>query len=175
MSLDDSSKGAKECKRCYALLRNALQRKYLWNFCKKRARLAAMSEAPAFGFSTQYRLPEDFLRLIDVSGHSSWSIEGNVILTNASSPLDIIYSAKVTDTTKFDPLFTEAFSCLMAAELCEIFTQSNSKKETFMSLYQLALSEAKVTDAKEQHPVQLDESDWVLSRYGDSGGDHTVW
>lgn len=166
MSFDDPTKEARECKRLYSFARDQLQRMYLWNFCKKRAILPALADAPNTNeYERQFALPEDYLRLIDVQIEESWSLEGNAILTNAEAPLYIIYTAKITDTTKFDTLFTEVLASYMAVELCEVTTQDRLKRESLFSQFNLILLQAKATDAKEQHPLILDESEWVTSRW----------
>jgi hypothetical protein len=145
-------------------LRDTLQRSYVWNFCKKRIALPALS-TPPLDFAHAYALPNDFLRLIDVRSGFQWSIEQGKILTDADAPLSIVYSARVEDTTKFDPLFTESLASYMAFELAEVFLQSRTKNETLFQLYQSVLAKAVATDAREQHPMQIDESDWVTSRW----------
>jgi len=165
-SLDDLTKQARECKRLYSFARDTLQRLYLWNFTKKRAVLAALSSAPNTPeYDRQFQLPDDFLRLIDVRVTEEWSLEGDKILTNASAPLYIIYSAKITDTTKFDSLFTESLAAYIAVELTEIFTQDRFKRQSLFEQFNILLTQAKATDAKEQHPLMLDESEWITSRW----------
>lgn len=165
-SFDDPSKEARECKRLYSYARDTLQRLYLWNFCKKRAVLAALASPPnTTEYARQFSLPQDFVRLIDVQVDEKWSLEGGVILTNAKSPLYVIYSARVTDTTLFDPLFTESLAAYIAVELAEVFTQDRFKRESLFNQFNILLSQAKATDAKEQHPMSLDESEWLLSRW----------
>jgi hypothetical protein len=166
MSFDDPTKQARECKRLYSFARDTLQRLYLWNFTKKRAVLAALSDAPNTPeYDRQFSLPDDFIRLIDVQADEEWSLEGNRILTNAQAPLYIIYSARITDTTQFDTLFTETLSAYIAVELSEIFTQDRFKKQSLFDQFNLLLTQAKATDAKEQHPLMLDESEWITSRW----------
>lgn len=165
MSLDDPSRGARECKRLYSFLRDDLQRSYLWNFCKKRINLPALAGEPVSEYTRQFQLPGDFLRLIDVRTGFKWSLEQGRILTNAEAPLEIIYGARIEDTTKFDTLFTETLASYGAVELAEIFTQSRAKKETLFSQYQVILAKAVSTDAKEQHPTTIDESDWITARH----------
>lgn len=165
-SFDDPTREARECKRLYSFARDTLQRMYLWNFCKKRAILPALSDAPnTKEYERQFALPSDFIRLIDIQINDVWSLENNVILTNAEAPLYIIYSARVTNTTKFDSLFTESLAAYMAVELAEIFTQDRFKRESLYSQFNILFAQAKATDAKEQHPLMLDESDWINSRW----------
>lgn len=167
MSLDDNSREARECKRLYTFARDMLQRLYLWNFCKKRASLAALSGTPdgTDEWERHFALPSDFLRLIDVRTHMEWTLEGNTIITNAEAPLKIIYSAKIEDTTKFDSIFVELLSSYIAVELTEIFTQDRLKRESLYAEFRATLAQAKATDAKEQHPLMLEESEWITSRW----------
>lgn len=60
--------------RWYDLKRQALLRSHTWNFAKDRAVLASSSTTPDFGFTKEFPVPSDFLRLCSVE-----SDEGNII------------------------------------------------------------------------------------------------
>lgn len=164
MSLDDKIRPAVECKRLYAYLRDTLNGSYAWNFAKKRALLPEMADAP-IGFDRQFQLPSDCLRVHGITTSFYWSNEGGRILTNASAPLEIHYASRVTDTNKFDPLFTEALASYMASELAEVFTQSDQKRRSLWEEYQAILQKAVSVDARQQPPRPLPEPTWITSRY----------
>lgn len=164
-SLDDPSRAARECKRLYSFARDMLQRIYVFNFTITRVSLPEIGGFSDFDFSNAYNLPNDYMRLVKINTSAEYRIEGNRILINQAAPLDIVYCRRVTNTTQFDPLFTEALAAYMASELAEIILQSANKKEQLYSLFIAMVNRAVGVDAKEQHPMQFEESDWVKSRW----------
>ena len=57
-------------------MRDDLLRSHTWNFATKRAKLAPSATPPASGFDNQFRVPSDFLRIVDVSDNDAHT--GNV-------------------------------------------------------------------------------------------------
>jgi len=119
---EDSSVQAIQCRTHYEHTRDALLRSHFWRFASDRAELTEDAEEPAFEWDSQFILPNDFLRLKSVyednntagdSTRQSFAIEGQRILTNEST-CQIRYIKKVTDPTKFDPLFTEVLILQLA-------------------------------------------------------------
>ena len=55
-SLSDDTKPARLCNKIYTVLRDDLLRSHPWNFAIGRSSLAQLVDAPAFGFSFQYRV-----------------------------------------------------------------------------------------------------------------------
>src|SRR5690606_5691496 len=137
IALDDDSTASNTLNSMFDIVRDAELRANLWHFSKARAELPALTDVPLFGFSHQFQLPSDHLRLIQVGrqrcrprpSEDGWySIEGGRLLVNQSGPLLIRYVRRVEDPTLFDALFVEAFACRLAAEACETITNSNTKK-----------------------------------------------
>ena len=48
--------------------RKATLRGNIWNFATNRVQIAADAAVPAFGFSAQFTMPGDFIRIADVMG-----------------------------------------------------------------------------------------------------------
>ena len=70
--------------------------------------------------------------------------------------LNIRYIQDITDTTKFDPLFTIALACKIAYTISDSITQSNAKMQEADKKYQAAILDAKrqnaFDDVSEQFP-----------------------
>lgn len=173
IALDDDSQASNTLSSMFDIVRDAELRKNLWHFSKARAQLPALSEVPMFGFSHQYQLPADFLRLIEVNGRrcqpkpqlDGWySIEAGRILISQSGPLRIRYVRRVEDPTLFDALFVEAFACKLAFESCETLTQSNTKKQTAAQEYEVAVADARRMNAIERPAVATADDSWLESR-----------
>jgi hypothetical protein len=169
VSLTENSRNAKSVNACYESQRDTELRKYLWNFAKKRASLAASSVAPISMYEAAYPVPSDFLRLIKPARLGlDWHLEqhegGLAILSNDGAPLEIRYLAKVTNPVLFDPAFVEMLACKIAWHVCEDITQSNTKKAALMEEYREHKAEARRTNAFEvaHTPEPLDE--WLVAR-----------
>lgn len=163
-SLGDNTAPARACNRLYDSLRDAVLRDHPWNCAITRTSLAKLSAAPAWGFANQFLWPADCLRVLSVDTDLAWKVESRKILTDAGSPLNIIYIKSVTDPSEFDGLFIEALASRLAVELAEPLTQSNTKKEAAWREYVEAKSMAKSGDAQEGTPDTLPEDEWINAR-----------
>lgn len=185
LSLGDDTNAGRTLSSMFEQVRDAELRRYNWKFAMKRASLTALVAAPAFGYQSQYPLPPDFLRLVQVGEYyvrpftkarAPWSVErlsddsGQAILTDLDAPLAIRYVSRVANVGLFDPLFVEAFACKLAMEACEAITQSSDKRAAAERGYRFALSEAARCDAIENPPDELPIGTWLESREGGSGG-----
>lgn len=176
--LTEDTKPAREVNAVYAMLRNKLQRRYAWRFCVKRTSLAASTTAPAFGYTYQYPLPADCLRVLQVGQYypapdlsnlvggstAEYSIEARQILSNDSGPLAVRYLARIEDPTQFDAAFDEALASWVAYNVAEALTQSSSKREQALQDFQLAIRDAVLANAIENPPQTLADDTWVAAR-----------
>lgn len=178
ISLSDDNKQARAVASCFDDLRDDELRAHRWQFAMKRTELAALSEAPAYGYQYQYAVPADFLRIdmvddrypaavmdnyIDAE-YLEWTLEGNVILTDIGSPLKLRYIAQVTDPNSWDSNFREALASRIAMEICEDLTQSDTKKAAASRDYQRAITQAVRIGAIEKPPIMPPDNSWVISR-----------
>lgn len=177
-SLTDDVKAAREMNARFEAVRDDELRAYRWQFAIKRTSLAALSDAPAYGWTYQYALPDDCLRIDQVNDQfpsvvmdnyisteeNDWALEGNVILTNIDAPLRLRYIARVTDPNAWDVSFREALACKLAVEVCEALTQSNEKRDRAWKEYQISISRAVRSNAIERPPVTLPDDAWMMSR-----------
>ena len=119
----DTKQEAIQCRLHYEPTRDALEESYEWTFNSDRKTLAADTETPDGEWDFQFILPTDYLAMrsiyenrISAINYRSYAIEGDRLLTNEST-MQIRYTKKVTDPTKFDPLFIKLFVALLANEL----------------------------------------------------------
>lgn len=178
-SLSENTKPAREVNAVYTMLRDKLQRRYVWNFCKARTSLAALSDTPEFGFDYQYQLPSDCLRVLQVgeffpppsladyvgSSSAEYAIEGRRILSNDDGPLYLRYLARVEDPTQFDPAYDDAFAWLIAMNLADALAQASAAKQQLLAQgFKDAIREAVTANAIENPPEQLADDTWLLAR-----------
>lgn len=177
-SLSDDVKAARSISSCFEDLRDDELRAHRWQFAMKRTTLAALSDAPAFGYNYQYALPSDFLRIdmvddrfpaaimdnyIDAE-YLEWTLEGNVILTDIGAPLKLRYVAQITDPTQWDENFREALASRVAMEIAEDLTQSESKKASAAKDYDRAIRQAIRINSIERPAVMPPDNSWIISR-----------
>jgi hypothetical protein len=179
VSLSDDVKQARNASRMYGRVRDLELTLHTWRFSVARTTLAALNDAPAFGYARAFQLPTDFLRLlwcgdyapgIDLSeirtGMDSpdWTIEGRQILSNHPSPLKLVYVRRVTNETEFSPEFTECFVSRLAVELSASLTDSNPRVERAQADYQLGLRAARRANAIQLPPQPLADDSWLIAR-----------
>jgi len=159
-----NSKAARECAVAYGPLRDARLRAHPWNFAVTRVQLAEDVDPPAFGFSHQFSLPADALRvLLPNDQDNDWVVEGQKILTNFPAPLNVRYIKQVVDANLMDPLFRETLSAKIADQICEAMTGSNAKRALARDAYDVAMAEASRTGGFEKVPELFREATWVTA------------
>jgi hypothetical protein len=178
-ALTDNVKAAREVNAIFELRRDYLLRTHNWSFAMTRASLPALSEAPAWGYTTLYQLPTDCLRVVQVndmwvvpgladytSGPDSepYKITGRRIETDIGAPLKLRYIKRVTDPAQFDAAFVEVFASDLADQVCEALTQSNTKREATRAVLRQSLLEAVRSNAIELPPEAIPDDSWILSR-----------
>lgn len=177
-SFDDNTKPAREISAVYELLRDKLQRRYVWRFCVTRAQLAASETAPEFEYAYQFQLPSDCLRILQVGRYypsivmadatsgpfQDYQLEGRQILARSDEALPLRYLKRVEDSTQFDATFIDAFAAEIAYNLAEALTQSGSKKEQALQDFKQAIRDAVVANALEMPPEDLQDDTWVMAR-----------
>jgi len=178
LTLTDNVESARVVESVWDVTRDAELRARNWNFAIVRASLAALVSTPDWGYSYQYQIPTNCLRIIQVdqwyappvmsdyigASESYWQIESNKILTDRPAPLKVRYVSRVTDCGDWDPLFAEVFACRLAVEICERLTQSRPKRELAHEEYKMAIRAATRSDAVENPPEAIPDSAWVLAR-----------
>jgi|AP82_1055514.scaffolds.fasta_scaffold20863_2 hypothetical protein len=163
-ALTEDSRNARACNASYEIIRDAELRKHPWSCATSRVQLAPDTATPAFGVDYQYSLPSDFLRILPGNKITDWQIEGRKLLTDDGITLDLRYVKRVTDPNEFDALFINLLATRLAFELCEIITQSNTKKDFLMKDYEFSILEAKRSNAIERVSAESPEDSWITAR-----------
>jgi len=133
-------------------LRTVLE-EHRWNFAGKRATLTQLVAAPEFGWTYQYQLPTDLIRLKEVNGElheaslGTFTIEGDLLLSNEPT-IAITYVGYVDDPNLFSPSFVDAMSFKLASLLCARITGNADLATSLDKQYQVGLSRAILLDAK---------------------------
>lgn len=169
-SLDDGTAAARIMSRQYATSRDIVLRSYPWNCAMARVSLAALTSAPAWGFTKQYQLPVDCLRVVEIQGdvdsRIGWRVEGRRLLCDEAGPLRIRYLRQIVDPTEIDALCGDAIAARLAADTARSITGSASDVEMMMARLRMIMDEARATDGREQSQDDgIVADDWLASRY----------
>lgn len=155
MTFDDGTPQASLAKRTWSLVRPAVLAEHPWSSVIERATLAASAANPIYGFSYQYPLPANTLKVVEVYTNYDYQVEASSILTNQANSVSIRYIPNETDTTKFSPLLVDVMACRLALEMTEALTQSNTKKQALAEMLRVSLATAKKADSVQQPPSTL--------------------
>lgn len=182
-SLNSSEKRLKTALTLFDSVRDELMQVYPWNFCTHReywnpAKIKDENGeevllTPAFGFKYQYRLPKDFLRLLECAElNYLWCgdcrepvLEGGYLLANHGGPLKVIYSRIVPEEQKWNPLFVNAFCCKLAFELCPNVEQSKADKAGLYQEFTAAIAAARRVNAMQEASMELNSTEYEDSRW----------
>ncbi len=157
LSLTEDSKNARLCNARYTQVRDAVFRSHPWNCLQKRVQLAADSDAPTWGFTKQYTLPADCLRVLTILDYDAdYKIEGRKILTD-NSTMKILYVSRIEDPNEYDELLRETLSAALAADIAYAITSSNPVAVNMYNLYKEKLKEARFVDATEGQNIEQEE------------------
>lgn len=169
ISLTEDSESARVANLMYEQVRDAVLADHVWNFAKKRVELALDTTAPAFGYSNAFALPTDCLKVLLMErADMIYDVEGGKLLTDEASA-KIIYLARVEDPNQFSPMFTEALSARLAAEMAIPLVDSNSLFQNMMEMYMRKLTDARSVDSQESGAQELGASTWLQSRISYAG------
>ena len=172
-ALTENSKNARICNERYETVRDAVYRSHPWNCLVKRVQLAQDSDTPAWGFSYQYTLPSDCLRVLQIKDYNSdYKIEGRKLLIDESE-VYLIYLAMESDVNQLDVLLRETISACLAQDIAYAITSNLQVAKLMAEKYQAKLSEARHTDASEGYNTdpnlaptdQIITEDFINSRY----------
>tara|TARA_Y100000004_G_scaffold176018_1_gene216180 strand:+ start:864 stop:1445 length:582 start_codon:yes stop_codon:yes gene_type:complete len=157
LSLTEDSKNARLCNARYTQIRDSVFRSHPWNCLQKRVQLAADTDTPAWGFTKQYTLPADCLRLLTILDYDSdYKVEGRKILTDNSS-VKILYIGRIEDPNEYDELLRETLSAAIAADIAYAITSSNPLTANMYNLFRDKLKEARFVDSTEGQNTQWDK------------------
>ena len=168
LATDQSVQGV-QARLVYDQTRQGVLRSFQWGFAEKRVALVADTGTPAYGYSAQFVLPDDFLRLVEVHHGGRFSLEGGMILTSDSA-CSIKYVQDVTDVTRWDALFTEVMILSLATKLSLSLAQDKNLYGEMSNELNGAIARCRTIDAQERelgkHRMSWNDSRFVAPRPG---------
>jgi hypothetical protein len=162
---DEANTNSVRCSQVFSITRDAMLAEHVWAFATKRETLALSATIPAFGFSYQFALPEDCLRVVDMHVDGAWTVESDFLLTD-SDEAKIRYVRRLEEPGRMDPIFAYA----LAARIAMLLSAPILKKEPSQSIlaqYADAIRRARLVDSMQDNPDQEDPeavSSWLAAR-----------
>jgi hypothetical protein len=177
-SFNDGSDSARICKNLYPVQRDAQLRAFPWVCATKRVVLAPLADAPAFGYGSQFLLPDDFLRVIAVGDRYLWdaqwdgfTVEGRRILGSGDTlKLTYVYSAP---EDQWDAQLVELMEARMLWKLAYPVTQSTSLRDSLQAEYGALAKLARAVDSQQTPSESLTAGADSLASHG--RGDWDSW
>ena len=153
-------------------VRRDLLLQHRWDGATKRAVLAKDTESPAFGYTDQYILPTDILRLDRVIPQDQdYKIEGNMLLTDAGEA-NIIYVSDETDPNVLGLNFQMAMKFLLASKCAKALTGDERLSASMRNEFDKAIADARYIDSDQASSNERVRPSTFLNerrRYGQGG------
>lgn len=167
ISLSDDNQGAKAANLWFGTARDAVLEDHKWNFAMKRTTMALSGTTPAFGFDNQFKLPNDFIRLIrfDPDADPNYRIEGEFILSDSDNP-ELIYVSRVVDMNIWPVAARVALAARLAHEIAAILKNDQETAETLWQRYLAKLSLARSYDGQQNPALVVEADDFLHARFG---------
>lgn len=108
---------------------------------RKRTSLAAVLDAPAYGYRYAYQLPSDYCRIVEVNGTEDFSIEGDKLLSNDTG-IFITYIALPETPQTLTPAIQECIVYLLAHTLARTTTTNDNLAVILYQQYTALLAQA---------------------------------
>ena len=167
--IEDDSKPANTAKAFWDLCVSALTSRHDWSFSIKRVILSPEENAPDFGYTAKFLLPDDFNHIVvniigdDDEEEFDYRIEGEYLHYSADT-LQLRYSANITKITTMSGMVIEALTYLLASKIAAALSSSPEKFSPTLS----AIYDNKLILAMTQDPtaigIEYDVESWEGSR-----------
>lgn len=179
-TIASTSEGSNEANLCnifYEQCRDYLLRAFPWNFSTKRAVLAVSSATPPTNWTYAYSLPSDYLNIRRIITSGLRSMRSDLkppfqISTSGSQRIlycdiqtvEIEYTARITDTTLFDPAFVSALAYRLALEIAMPLTVKGEIIQSLERAYMQSVREAAALSMNESQDDPEPDGSFLASR-----------
>lgn len=180
-ALNEPTAEARACNQFYEHVRDMLLQAYPWRFAGKVQSLAELPNDKPGMWRHAYSRPMDCLKVRWVRAEYSSTPDEKLSLAKADdfgfaheieanriycdlSPAYLHYTFKLTDPTKFTPLFIEALSWHLSVRLAMPLTRDPRVREDCFSLANAAQAAAQEADANEDRETSDIVSNLVRAR-----------
>lgn len=162
-SPDEESPRAETIRNIYNECVDYLLSQYDFPFALKQVVLSKVDKEVVFGYRNAYKLPQDFIRFVNMREDTKYQIMNGMILTNADS-CAITYVFKNYDPSTYSPLFRDLLQVRLAFRLCPYIKEDRAFT---IELYNQEIE--RINNSANRESMQgddefLPEDSWIYSR-----------
>lgn len=159
---------ARLCSNLWPTVRDDVLRGHPWNCCKARVILSPDTTPPAFGYSSRFVLPGDWLRTLGNGQYENdefeFEIEGRYILAD-TNVMNLRYIFRNENVASWDSLLVSTMESAMEAALAYPITKSTSKEELCIRKFMDKIKQARAVDGQEETPPTVGDFPFLSARY----------
>lgn len=172
----EQSNEARVCRIYYEAARDRVLQAIPWGFAKRTAELQDIGTPPA-GWLYRYRYPNDclFARKVIETGATEDSTgqpfsisedetNSGLALCSNTYPASLIYTARITNTTLFSQMFTDALSWSLAMDISAPLSAQPDMAKAASQAYMAALNQAAARHLNEDQPQDIYVSELMAVR-----------
>lgn len=157
------------CRESFPSVLNTCLSRQDWSFAIKRVTLPLKPGLePHPQYACRYGIPTDCLRISDIGGGPSgsvdWVVEGIDLYTD-QNPVQLKYVGRITDPSQWPAMFEDALVFGLAAALAAAKLNDTQKQQLFLEKTEQALNQAMAFDRNVQRPTPV-PSRWNQARGG---------
>jgi len=167
-SLSEDDKKARLCLVFWDLLRDALLQEQWWTFATKRQTLALLTETPDSEFDYYYQIPTDCItpRYLVDGKLINYRIEGDKLATDYDDDVELVYTFRETDPTKFSPHFADLLAYRLALELTIPLKSDLATRDRVEQDYIMAQRKYSVIDKRRGNTSDTSKTGWANAGRG---------
>jgi len=171
----EDSEERKVISKLWPTARDTALQAHTWGWAKTSATLALTGTAIA-GWQYSYRYPVDcvFARYINTGDRHKAAVpfpfevaydgaSGRLIWTDAKDAV-LVYTASIDVVSVYPPMFVEALSYLLGAQLAMTITKSAKVRQETFNAYSLVVAQARANEKSEEQTDPLKESPAISFR-----------
>lgn len=161
---DEGSEPAIQCALWYDNARLETLRGHTWGFARKRTTITADSTPPAFGFTTAYTLPVDFVRPVQVMfdgielSEKDYEQEDGKLLCNENGTLQLVYVYDHTNPAAWTADFVTGFATNLAKWVGPGLSASEGNTRLAEARSDKVMRTAKSVNGQENTPRRVEYS-----------------
>ena len=116
----------------YEVTRDELLSDFQWSFTRSQISISKDAANPTTGYAYRYAIPAGTGQIIrvnnidDADNTAKWEVVGGYIHTDLVTPIVVDITTKVTDPTKFPPIFVHILTITLAIKLNSIVERNNA-------------------------------------------------
>lgn len=173
----NQGKRASVASNLYANTRDATLRMHPWSRARKRVSLAPTVTAPPYGWSAQFVVPPDCLRIILVGEDPEQNIPYELEVDDDGAPVILMddtecklkYIFQNTTVTSWDSLMTQAIIAHLAWAFSYPLSKSQALRDGMEGYLNKILQQARTVNGQERYPEGMGDELLYTSRFGSSG------